>query len=469
MVNSSFISSVRNIMREDSGVDGDGQRIRQIVWMLFLKVIDGYEKEKELEDNYSEIIPSKYKWRNWASDDEGITGRELVIFIDELFEELTQLESESKISEIVKEVFSEIDNHMNDGILIRKVINKINELDFTKSEDRHAFNDIYESILKELQTAGSYGEYYTPRPVTQFMADRSNITLKDTIKDPACGTGGFLISTLKILNKKVKNTKDRIKIKNSIFGTELKSLPYLLCVTNMLLHDIEDPNIIHDNSLATSISDLSEADKVSVFLANPPFGGSVSAQELSNFPKKLRSKESADLFMIKIMYELKKKGRAAIILPDGFLFGENNKTKIKEKLLDEFNLHTIVRLPHGVFAPYTSISTNLLFFEKGKTTEEVWYFEHPLPEGYKNYTKTKPIKYSEFDLEKSWWKDRENKEFKSYCWKVSVDEIKKNNYDLDIKNPKTTIETEIIASSDILKKIETSMLKSIDILKGFTK
>lgn len=434
---SNVIKSVQDIMRQDAGVDGDAQRISQLVWMIFLKVFDAKEEEWELEyDDYNSVIPEELRWSNWASDDEGITGDELLDFINnKLFKTLKEMQlgmDSNPKAFLVKSVFEDSYNYMKSGALIRQVINKLNEIDFTANEDRHLFNDIYENILKDLQSAGNSGEFYTPRPVTQFIIDMLKPKLGEKVADFACGTGGFLTCAIECLKKQQKNVDDIRLLSETVIGVEKKPLPHLLATTNLILHDIDVPNISHDNSLAKDVRDLKESDYVDVIAMNPPFGGVEEDSILINFPNNFKTKETADLFMTLIMYRLNEKGRAGVVLPDGFLFGEGVKTKIKEKLLSEFNLHTIVRMPNGVFAPYTGINTNLLFFEKGKPTKEVWFFEHPLPTGYKNYTKTKPIKIEEFELEKKWWNDRVENE---HAWKVSVEDIKARNYNLDFKNP----------------------------------
>ncbi|MGI5927878.1 MAG: type I restriction-modification system subunit M, partial [Thermacetogeniaceae bacterium] len=417
---SAIIKAVQDIMRQDAGVDGDAQRISQLVWMVFLKVFDAKEEEWELmDDDYTPIIPEGLRWRDWAADDEGITGDELLDFVNnKLFKELKEMEldeSSNPKAFIVKGVFEDSYNYMKSGTLMRQVINKLNEIDFTTQKDRHLFNDIYESILRDLQSAGNAGEYYTPRAVTQFMVDMVNPQLGEKVLDFACGTGGFLVCALEHLKKQVKNIEDEKTLQETILGIEKKPLPYMLAVTNLILHDIDVPKIRHDNSLTRNVRDYKPIDKVDIIVTNPPFGGIEEDGILVNFPQQFQTKETADLFMVLLMYLLKDNGRAAIVLPDGFLFGEGVKTTIKERLLEEFNLHTIVRLPKGVFSPYTDINTNLLFLEKGKSTKEIWYFEHPLPEGYKNYTKTKPIRIEEFELEKQWWNNRKENE---YAWKV---------------------------------------------------
>lgn len=431
------IKGVQDIMRQDAGVDGDAQRISQLVWMIFLKVFDAKEEEWELEyDDYTPIIPEDLRWSKWAADDEGMTGDELLEFVNNrLFKGLKELEldenSDAK-SFLVKAIFEDSYNYMKSGALIRQVINKLNEIDFTASEDRHLFNDIYENILKDLQSAGNSGEFYTPRPVTKFIIEMLNPQLGEKVADFACGTGGFLTCAIEHMKKQQSKVEDLKVLGESILGVEKKPLPHLLATTNLILHDIDVPQIKHDNSLMKNVRDLKPNEMIDVIAMNPPFGGIEEDAVLTNFPSQFQTKETADLFMTLIMYRLSENGRAGVVLPDGFLFGEGVKTKIKEKLLSEFNLHTIVRMPNGVFAPYTGINTNLLFFEKGKPTEEVWYFEHSLPEGYKNYTKTKPIRSEEFEFEKSWWANREENK---NAWKVSIEEIKNRNYNLDFKNP----------------------------------
>jgi type I restriction enzyme M protein len=453
-------------MRKDQGVDGDAQRISQMAWMIFLKVFDDKEKEVELiGENYQSPIPKTLRWRHWAEDSEGITGEDLLEFINnKLFKQLKSLdvqEGDDPRKFLIKAVFEDSFNYMKNGTLIRQVINKLNEIDFNKSEDRHQFNDIYEKILKDLQSAGNAGEFYTPRAVTQFIVDIINPKLGEMVLDPACGTGGFLVCAIENVRCDVKTTEDRKKLQDCIRGIEKKQMPHLLAVTNLILHDIEVPNIKHDNALTKNVRDFKPDEKVDVVVTNPPFGGQEIAGIQSNFPADLRGSETADLFLIMIMNILKDRGRCGIVLPDGSLFGEGVKMRIKEKLLDEFNLHTIVRLPNGVFNPYTGIKTNLLFFEKGKPTKEIWYFEHPLPDGYKTYNKTKPLSIEEFELEKKWWKDRK---INDYAWKVSLDEIRLRNYNLDIKNPKTSIENDALSSKEVFVKLQNSLKKSYNLL-----
>ena len=451
----SFIKSVQDIMRQDAGVDGDAQRISQLVWMLFLKVYDAKEAEWELfEEDYKSIIPEDLRWRNWAEDEEGMTGDELLEFVNErLFKDLKDLkvdETTDKRALIVKSVFEDSYNYMKSGTLLRQVINKLNELDFEDYEDRHAINDMYETILRDLQSAGNAGEYYTPRVLTDFIIEMLNPQIGERIADFACGTGGFLVSALKHLEKQIKTVEDRRIMQSSLFGIEKKPLPHLLCMTNMLLHDIDSPNILRDNSLSTNVRDYTEKDKYDVIAMNPPFGGVEEDGILINFPTEFRTSETADLFMTLIMYRLKETGRAGVILPDGFLFGDDNKKlAIKKKLLSEFNLHTIVRLPNGVFAPYTPIATNVLFFDKSKPTEKIDYYQVPLPEGLKNgFTKTRPLKSEHLQGVKDWWNNRDKEDKNAYS--VTIEEIEKANYNLDIKNPNNGSEEKEYSLNELL-------------------
>ena len=453
---SNVVKSIQDIMRKDAGVDGDAQRIGQLVWMFILKIFDDMEAERELlEEKYRSPVPEKLKWRNWAKNPEGITGETLLDFINnKLFKQLQNLEvsDTNPRALLIRPIFDDAFNYMKDGTFIRQVINKINEIDFNSMDDRHTFGDIYEQILKDLQSAGNAGEYYTPRAVMQFMVEMTDRKLGEKVLDPACGTGGFLICTIEyIRNKYVKTPKDRETLQKMIHGIEKKQLPYMLCVTNLILHGIEVPTQVqHDNTLTRPIRDYGKADRVDVVVTNPPFGGMETDGIENNYPANFRSRETADLFLYLITHILKPGGRGAIVLPDGTLFGEGVKTRIKEKLLTDCNLHTIVRLPNGVFNPYTGIKTNLLFFTKGEATKYIWYYEHPYPHGYKSYNKSKPIRIEEFELEKKWWGKRKESEF---SWKVDIHTIKENNYNLDIKNP-NKIEEEMGDPVEILKEYQ---------------
>ena len=413
---SGFIKRLRDIMRNDAGINGDAQRIEQITWMLFLKVYDAKESDWEMnEDDYISIVPNKCRWINWAHDDKSgvaLTGDDLLDFVNNtLFPTLKNLAvtRETPIKKaIVQTVFQDANNYMKDGVLLRQVINVIDEIDFGDYNESHAFGEIYETILKELQSAGSSGEFYTPRAVTDFMAKMIEPKIGETMADLACGTGGFITSWLKELHQKVETVADEEAYSSSIYGIEKKQFPYMLAVTNMLLHDLDVPQIYHDNTLLRDVLDYTDDDKFDVILMNPPYGGSEKADVKSHFPSDLASSETADLFMSVIMYRLKEKGRAAVILPDGFLFGTDNaKVNIKKKLLNEFNLHTIIRLPSSVFSPYTSITTNILFFDKTGPTKETWIYRLDKPEGYKNFSKTKPMKLEHFEPVISWWYERQ--------------------------------------------------------------
>lgn len=411
-----FVKKVRNIMRPDDGVNGDAQRIEQIAWLLFLKVYDAKEQDWEFDDdNYKSIIPENCRWANWAADDKSgkaMTGEQLLDFVNNtLFPTLKKLEitKDTPVKKaIVQTTFADAHNYMKDGVQLRQLINVIDELNFSDYAEIHAFGEIYETILKELQNAGSSGEFYTPRAVTDFMAQMIKPKIGEKMADFACGTGGFLISWLKELKKQVKTTIDNEAYSNSIYGIEKKQFPYMLCITNLLLHDVDTPQVYHDNSLRYKVLDYTEDDAFDVVLMNPPYGGSEKNEIKSNFPSDLASSETADLFMSVIMYRLKRNGRAAVVLPDGFLFNvqDSSKVKIKEKLLRDFNLHTVIRMPESIFAPYTSITTNILFFDNTHPTEETWFYRLDMPEGYKHFSKTKPMKLEHFAPVIDWWDNR---------------------------------------------------------------
>lgn len=441
---SSVIKSIQDIMRKDAGVDGDAQRLGQMSWLLFLKVFDAQEEELELEqDDYQAPINEKYLWRNWAADEEGITGEKLLEFVnDDLFHYLKNMPVNGEKNPrglVVKAAFSDAFNYMKNGTLLRQVINKLNEIDFTDSKERHLFGDIYEQILRDLQSAGNSGEFYTPRAVTRFIVNRLDPKLGETIMDPACGTGGFLACSVDHVKEHyVKTAADHQTLQTQIHGVEKKQLPHLLCTTNMMLHGIEVPvQIKHGNTLNKPLANWDS--NINVIATNPPFGGTEEDGIEKNFPAEMQTRETADLFLQLIVEVLDQDGRAGVVLPDGTLFGEGVKTKIKKMLTEECNLHTIVRLPNGVFNPYTGIKTNILFFTKGKPTKEVWFYEHPYPEGVKNYSKTKPMKFEEFQQEIDWWGNEADgfaaRVENEHAWKVSIEEIIERNFNLDIKNP----------------------------------
>ena len=471
---SGFVKRIRDIMRNDAGINGDAQRIEQIAWMLFLKVYDSKENDWMVDDrNYVSIIPESCRWRNWAHEENGrgMTGDALLNFVNNtVFPVLkgvdikdatgnvlikgVQVDPTTPIKKaIVKTTFEDANNYMKDGVLLRQVINVIDDLDLSDYEESHAFGEIYESILRELQSAGSAGEFYTPRAVTDFMAQMIDPKVGEKVADFACGTGGFLTSWLKELGKKVQTTDDVEKLNSSIYGIEKKQFPYMLCITNMLLHDIDMPEVYHGNSLLHNVLDYTAKDQFDVVLMNPPYGGSEKADVKNHFPSDLASSETADLFMSVIMYRLKATGRAAVILPDGFLFGTDNaKIAIKKKLLSEFNLHTVIRMPQSVFSPYTSITTNILFFDKSKPTEETWFYRLDMPEGYKHFSKTKPMKLEHFAPAIEWWNNRTELTVDEFpkAKKYSIEEIAALNYNIDLCGYPHE-EEEILAPQDLIK------------------
>jgi type I restriction enzyme M protein len=439
-----LVKSIQDIMRQDSGVDGDAQRISQLCWMFFLKIIDDQDQELELlNSDYRSPIPKQYQWRAWAADPEGATGDELLAFINvDLFPALKNLAISTKPGDrrrVVKDVFEDAYNYMKSGQLIRQVVNKISGVDFNDLTERQHFGDLYEQILTDLQSAGNAGEYYTPRAVTAFMVDRIDPHPGEILYDPACGTGGFLTCSIRHMRERyVKKPVQEQAMQAGLRAVEKKPLPHMLCVTNMLLHGIEDPSFVrHDNTLARPYISHTQSDRVDIVITNPPFGGREEDGIESNFPAHFRTKETADLFLALIVRLLKKDGRAAVVLPDGTLFGEGVKTRLKEHLMEECNLHTIVRLPNSVFKPYASIGTNLLFFEKGEPTKDIWFYEHRVPEGQKAYSMTKPIRLEHFQGCIDWWggKTRKGREETPQAWKVTAEDIKARGYNLDIKNP----------------------------------
>ena len=474
MAVNNIVKRIQNIMRQDAGINGDAQRIEQMTWMFFLKVYDTQEETWEYKAmkekrSFTSIIPEKLRWRNWAIDEKdgsALTGDALLKLVnEELFPTLKNLDVSNetpRAQSIVKEVFEDINQYMKDGVLLRQVINIINEIEFDDAEDRHMFGDIYEGILKELQSAGNAGEFYTPRALTDFMVKTLNPHLGETFGDFTSGTGGFLTSALNYLQPQIKTTADGEKYQCVVIGQEWKPLPYLLSITNLLLHDVEAPNIRHCDSLGVNVTDIKDSDKVDVIAMNPPYGGSTQSNIKSNFPMDMRSSETADLFMVLIMYRLKKGGRAAVIIPDGFLFGADNaKLAIREKLLKDFNLHTIIRLPGSIFAPYTSIATNIIFFNneraedapEGYSTKETWFYRLDMPEGYKHFSKTKSMKLEHTAPISEWWNDRkeivaENDE-KSRCF--SVKELVESDFNFDrCKFPKE--EEEVLPPKQLLEE-----------------
>ena len=437
-----LVKSIQNIMRQDVGVDGDAQRISQLCWMFFLKIIDDQDQELELlDDGYRPPVPAPLRWRSWAADPEGITGDELLGFVNgDLFPRLKELPVRAgPRAGVVREVFADAYNYMKSGQLLRQVVNRINGIDFNNLADRRHFGDIYEQMLNDLQSAGNAGEYYTPRAVTTFMARMTDPRPGETLLDPACGTGGFLTCAIRHMRERyVKRPEDEASMQASLRAVEKKPLPHMLAVTNMLLHGIEDPSFLrHDNTLARPYVSWGRDERVDIVLTNPPFGGKEEDGIESNFPQHFRTRETADLFLALIIRLLRPGGRAAVVLPDGSLFGEGAKTRLKEHLMAECDLHTIVRLPNSVFRPYASIGTNLLFFEKGEPTRDVWFWEHLVPEGQKAYSMTRPIRVEHLDDCADWWggRAREGRDEGGRAWKVSADEIRARGYNLDIRNP----------------------------------
>ncbi|MRX41327.1 N-6 DNA methylase [Flavobacterium sp. LC2016-23] len=471
---SSILKSIQNIMWQDTGLNGDAQRIEQLGWMLFLKIFSDKDKELELlDDNYTSPIPDLFHWvnqkGNWAGDPEGMTGDELLEFVDrQLFPTLRDIDvsTGNRRALIVREVFDGNNNYMKSGTNIRKVLNKLNEMDFNIAKDRHAFGELYETILKGLQSAGKSGEFYTPRAITSFITEMINPQLGEKILDPACGTAGYLTSAIEHLKKQANSVEELQSIGENVMGWEYKPLPYLLATTNLILHDVVVPNIRFGDALDQPLSNFTEKHRVNAILANPPFGGIVANNNETNFPQNFRTKESADLFLILMIHLLKQGGRAGIVLPDGSLTGDGIKQRVRKKLLEDCNLHTIIRLPISVFQPYASVATNLLFFTKGTPTKEVWYYEHKLPEGQKTYNKTKPIQAKEFNPIKTWWTDRKESDI---AWKVSIQTIINRNYDLDIKNPTKQEELHKYNSVELMQLLHASFDKSNELLEQLKK
>ena len=482
-----IIKRLQDVMRNDAGINGDAQRIEQIVWILFLKVYDAKEENWEFyDDNFQSIIPEECRWRNWAVDNKDgktLTGDALLSFVNNtLFPALKALpiDENTPINKtIVKDTFIDSYNYQKDGVLLRQVINVIDEVDFNEYDDRHAFGELYETILKDLQSAGNAGEFYTPRAVTEFMTLMVNPQLGEQVADFACGTGGFLTSAMKLMDSQVKTVEDRELFNRSFFGIEKKALPHLLCVTNMLLHDLDSPRIVHGNALEKNVREYEDEHQFDVVLMNPPYGGNEKDTVKINFPTELRSSETADLFMSVIMFRLRENGRCAIILPDGFMFGTDNaKTAIKTKLMEEFNLHTVIRLPKSVFAPYTSITTNILFFDKTKKTEATWFYRMDMPEGYKNFSKTKPMKIDHFAPVMEWWNKREEIAIDGFdkARRYTLKEIQDRSYNIDlcgfpqveevVLDPKATIVNYHERRQALNDKID-NVLNQISTLLGF--
>jgi type I restriction enzyme M protein len=486
---SGIIKSCRKTMRKDKGMNGDADRLPMLTWIMFLKFLDDNEQVQEMNSKlegkkYIPSINQPYRWRDWAKD-KNLTGDDLLSFITSenltfadgkvrsgLFHYLRSLQSETgtERKDVIATAFKGVSNRMNSGYLLRDVVNKIDEIHFTNNEEINTLSHLYESILKEMRDAsGDAGEFYTPRPVVKFMVEMLQPKIGETILDPASGTGGFLVEAFDFLKKQAKTIEQRnILQSNSIFGGEPKSLPYLLCQMNLLLHGLDYPNIDSGNSLRFKLGDIGDKDRVDVVLTNPPFGGEEERGILNNFPDDKKTSETALLFLQLIMRKLKRKkankegGRAAVIVPDGILSGDGVCARIKKELLENFNLHTIVKLQEGVFHPYTDIPCNLLFFQQGNATEKIWYYELPMPSDRKRYSKTRPLSVIEFIPVTKWWNTRNVSE---NSWFVSIDEIKNNNYNLDIKNPSRKLEDFSIKVADKIKieqKVFSSTFETVD-------
>jgi type I restriction enzyme M protein len=476
-----LLKSARDIMRKDKGLNGDLDRLPMLTWIMFLKFLDDMEIQREGEaklagKKFKPAIEPPYRWRDWAAQPDGITGDELLAFINNeeaalpggkkgagLFRYLRTLTSSNGDDrrDVIATVFKGVQNRMVSGYLLRDVINKLNGIHFTASDELHTLGALYESMLREMRdAAGDSGEFYTPRAVVRFMVTVTNPRLGEMVLDPASGTGGFLVEAFNHLSQQVKTVADRkILQEKSLFGCEPKTLPYLLCQMNLLLHGLDAPQIDPGNSLRFKLTDIGERDRVDVILTNPPFGGEEEKGIQGNFPEDKQTAETALLFLQLIMRKLRRQNgpagpaRAGVVVPNGTLFGDGVCARIKEELLKEFNLHTIVRLPNGVFAPYTGIPTNLLFFDRSGPTREVWYYEQPLPEGRKNYTKTAPIQFEEFAPLVSWWSKRKETD---NAWKVPAAELLANGCNLDRKNPRAKEDITHLPpaqlAADILKK-----------------
>ena len=445
-----FTRKIQNIMRQDAGISGDAQRIEQLGWILFLKVYDSREEDWKL-DGYESIIPEEYRWQNWAHDNgdgKNLTGDDLLKFVNDklipALKDLTVTANTPRKQRIVKEVFEGVNQYMKDGTLLRKVINEVDTLNLGTKEDMHALGDIYEAILRDMQSAGNAGEFYTPRALTDFMVERIKPELGERTADFAAGTCGFLVSVLKTLRPAIKTVEDWDNYGMSVYGTEKKPVPYLLGITNLLLHEVDRPDLDRRNSLAKSVYDYTEADRFDVILMNPPYGGVETDMITINFPAEMQSGETADLFMVLAMYRLKENGRAAIIIPDGFMFGtEGPKLAIKKYLLEHFRLHTVIRLPAGVFSPYTSITTNILFFDRTGATKETWFYRVPLLPDNRAYSKTRPFVKECFDECVQWWDDRKDitdSEGFQIAQRVVIDEMKKNGYSFDYCGYPSTVD-----------------------------
>ncbi len=457
----SVIDSARRTMRKDAGLNGDLDRIPQLAWLLFLKAFDGLEVEREIVDSdYRAAIEAPYRWRDWAADPiDGKTGDDLLDFVNnELFPYLCDLigETDRDPRDVVATIFKETHNRMVSGYLLRDVVDQVNRIDFTSSEDVHTMALLYESMLREMRdAAGDSGEFYTPRPVIRFMVQMIYPELGETILDPACGTGGFLVEALELLDPKVSTVAERAELRENLRGIEKKPLPYLLGMMNLLLHGLDRPNLQRGNALAQPLKEIKRSEKVDVILTNPPFGGEEEKSILANFPAGTRTAETAWLFMQLVERLLAPGGRCAIVVPNSVLFAEGIGGRIKEELLESCNLHTVIRLGSGVFAPYTDIPSNLLFFEKTGPTKEVWFYEIPVPEDRKKYSKTRPMRYEEFSECAKWWggSQRLDRTESEQAWRVDASKIAGSGWNLDLKNPNKANELAHRSPADLITEL----------------
>jgi type I restriction enzyme M protein len=487
----SLLNSARKILRKDKGLNGDLDRLPLLTWIMFLKFLDDLEQQSEAEaelsgKKFKAAIEAPYRWRDWAADLQGITGDELLSFINSdeatradgtkgpgLFAYLRSLSSSNGDNrrDVISTVFKGVDNRMKSGYLLRDIVNKVGGIHFTSSDELHTLGALYESMLREMRdAAGDSGEFYTPRAVVRFMVEVTDPRLGETVLDPASGTGGFLVEAYNHLERQVKTVADRRRLQNdTITGCEPKSLPYLLCQMNLLLHGLDAPQIDPGNALRFKLSEIGEKERVDVILTNPPFGGEEEKGIQGNFPQDRQTAETALLFLQLIMRKLKRQptsasrpARAAVVVPNGTLFGDGVCARIKEELLGEFNLHTIVRLPNGVFAPYTSIPTNILFFDRSGPTKEVWYYEQPLPEGRKNYTKTQPMQFEEFKDCMEWWSNRSETD---QAWTVKVEELLDTSCNLDRKNPRAKVDFEHLPPEQLADDILNKELRIAELMR----
>ena len=471
-----IIKSCRDIMRKDKGMNTDAQRIPQLLWMLFLKCFDDFELQKEVLEDHKPIIEEPYRWRDWTADEKGRSGDELIEFVNnDLFKYLRNLQGEGigDQRDVVGDVFSEQKNYMTDGYGMKDMIQQINKLDFTASEQFHLMGTVYEKMLSQMRddSPGSFGEFYTPRPIIKFMVNAVKPSLKnrETVLDPACGTGGFLIESHNHFEKQVKGTKDNEFLQqDSISGIEPRPEPYLYGMMNMMLHGIEQPNIARVNTLETKLSDIQDNLQHDIIVTNPPFGGEENDSIKKKLPAGFQTKDTALGFLLHCMARLKEGGKCALILPNGTLFATGMAGKIKEKLLEECNLHTIIRLPETVFTPYTTIATNILFFDKTEPTKDIWYYQMKVDERLRGvtraknpkYTMSNPILYEDFEEIEEWLKDKKENE---NAWKVSVDDLKE--YNLDLKNPSDVEETIDLSPHELIDSILKDEEKTLKLLR----